>query len=60
MDSDRSDIVRMGFEGSNFLRCIVVVDAKLEIIGTANDPILPRNKAARSNRDIGELKRFDD
>jgi hypothetical protein len=50
----------VGFERCDLLRRVVVVDAELEIIGAADDPVLACNESSRSYRDIGEFKSFDD
>lgn len=60
MYDNGSDIVRMCFEGGDLLRGVVVVDSDLEIIGTADNPVLPRDETTGSNRDVGELKGLDD
>lgn len=60
MDDDSADVVGMGFEGGNFFRGIVVVDANLEVIGAAYYPILAGHEAASSDGYIGKLERFDD
>lgn len=59
VNSDRSNIVRVSFERCDLLRCIVVVDAELEIVGAADDPVLAGNESSRSHRDIGKFKSFD-
>jgi hypothetical protein len=60
VDGDRSNIVRVSFERCDLLRRVVVVDAELEIIGAADDPVLACNESSRSYRDIGKFKSFDD
>jgi len=47
------------FEGCDFLRCIVVVNAELEIIGTTDNPILPGDETAGSDRDISKFECLD-
>lgn len=59
MHDDGTDIVWMCFEGGDLFRGVVIVNAQLEVIGTADYPILARNKAAGSNGDIGKFKGFD-
>ena len=49
----------MCFKGGDLLGGIVVVDTELEVIRTANDPVLPRNELTSTNGDIGELESFD-
>jgi hypothetical protein len=48
------------FEGGDLFGGIVVVDTELEVIRTANNPVLPRNESTGTNGDIGEFKRLDD
>ena len=60
MDDDRANVVRMCFEGSDLFGGIVIVDTKLEVIRTADNPVLPRNESTSTDRDIGELECFDD
>ena len=59
MDDDGSYIVRMSFEGSDFLGSIVIIDPHLKVIGTAYDPVLPRDEAACSYGDIGQFECLD-
>jgi len=59
MDGNRPDIVRVCFEGCDLLGGIVVVDAQLEVVRTADDPVLAGNETTGSDRDIGELERFN-
>lgn len=49
----------MSLEGCDLLGGIVVIDSQLEVIRTADDPILARNEASSPNRDIGEFEGFD-
>lgn len=56
VNSNGSDVVRVGFEGGDFLRSVVIVDSHLEVIGTADNPVLASNKATGTNGDIGELE----
>lgn len=60
MDNNGADIVRMGFEGGDLLRGVVIVNSNLEIIGSADDPILPGDEATCPYGDIGKFERFDD
>lgn len=50
----------MCLEGCDFFGGIVIVDAELKVIGTADNPVLPRNESTGTNGDIGELEGFDD
>lgn len=59
MNNYGSDIVRMSFEGSDFLRGVVIVYTDLEIIRTANDPVFAGDESASSHRDIREFKSLD-
>ena len=49
----------MGFEGSNLLGGIIVVDSELEVIGPADDPILACDETTCPYRNIGELECLD-
>ena len=59
MDDNSADIVRVSFEGGDFLRGIVIVDTDLKIIRTAHDPILAGDEPPCSHGDIGELESLD-
>ena len=52
MNDNGAYVVRMGFKGGDSFRGIVIIDSDVEIIGAANNPILPRYEAACSNRDV--------
>ena len=60
MYSYRADIVGVCFEGGDFLAGVVVVDAELEVIAAADDPVLAGDEAAGADGDVGELEGFDD
>ena len=60
VDYDGTDVVGVGLEGGDLLGGIVVIDAELEVITTADDPVLAGNEAAGSDGDIGELESLDD
>ena len=59
MDDNGTDIVWMCFERGDLFRGIVVVDSKLEVIRTTDNPVLARNEAPCPYRDICKLKRLD-
>lgn len=59
VDCNRSDIVWMSFKGGYLFGGIIVVNAKLEVIRTADDPVLARNETTGSDRDIGDFESFD-
>lgn len=59
MNNYGSDIVRMSFEGGDFLRGVVIVYADLEIIRTANDPVFAGDESASSHGNVGEFKSLD-
>ena len=59
VDGDRSNVVGMGLERSDFLGCIVVVDTELEVVRTANNPVLAGNEASSSYGNIGEFEGFN-
>lgn len=48
------------FKGFDFLAGIPIDHSELEVIASANDPILPLNESASPHGDIGELEGFDD
>ncbi len=58
--NDGADVVRVRLEGGDLLRGVVVVYAQLEVVGSADDPVLARYKATRAHGDIGQLEGFDD
>ena len=60
VDGDGADVVRVGLEGGDFLAGVVVVDAELEVIAAADDPILAAHEAAGAHGDVGQLEGFDD
>ena len=60
MYHDRTDVVRVRLKGCDLLACVVVVDAQLEVIAAAYNPVLARNEAACSDRNIGELEGLND
>lgn len=60
MDGDRSDVVRVRLKRSDLLRGVVVVDTQLKVVGTADNPVFPRNKSTGSDGDIGKFKGLDD
>ena len=60
MHSNSADVVWVGFKGGDLLGGVVVVDSQLEIIGAADDPVLPCDEAAGTNGHIGELEGLDD
>lgn len=60
MNGNRTDVVRVRFEGRDLFGGVVVVDTELEVIRTANNPVLPCDESTGADRDIGELECFDD
>ena len=60
VDGDGTDVVRVGLEGGDFLTGVVVVDAELEVIAAADDPILAAHEAAGAHGDVGQLEGLDD
>lgn len=60
MDYNGTDVIGVGLEGGNLLGGVVVVDTELEVITTADDPVLTGDEAAGSDGDIGELEGLDD
>jgi hypothetical protein len=53
MHGNRTNIIRMGFEGCDFLRSEIVVYPQLEVIGACNEPILELVNAKSSGRSGG-------
>lgn len=49
----------MSFKGGYLFGGIIVVYAKLEVIRTADNPVLARNETTGSDRDIGDFESFD-
>ena len=60
VNGNRTNIVRVCFEGCNLFGGVVVVDTELEVIWTADNPVLPRDESTGTDRDIGKLECFDD
>ena len=60
MYHDRANVIGMRLEGCNLLACVVVVDPQLEVIATANNPVLARNEATCSYGYIGEFEGLND
>lgn len=59
MNDDGANVVRVSFEGGNLLGSVVIVYSQLEVIRTANNPVLAGNEAARPYWDICKLKGLD-
>ena len=49
----------MRLKGCDLFGGVIIVDTELEIIGAANNPILPGNKTTSSNGNVGEFESFD-
>lgn len=60
MNDDSADIVGMSFKSSYLFGSVVVVDSKVEVIGTDDKPVLSGDKTTGSYRDIGNFERLDD
>ena len=60
MDHNGTDVVWMCFEGCNLLGGVVVVDAELEVIAAADDPVLAGDKAAGAHGHVGQFEGLDD
>ena len=60
MYGDGANVVRVGFEGCDFLACIVVIDTELEVVAAADNPVLTADEATCSHGDIGEFEGFND
>ena len=54
------NVIWMRLERCDLLACVVVVDSQLEVIATANNPVLARNEAACSYGNIGEFEGLND
>ena len=59
MDDERANVVRVRLERRDLFRGVVVVDAELEVVGTAGDSVLAGNEAPCPEGDIGEFECFD-
>ena len=60
VDCNRANVVWVRLERGYLFGGIVVVDANLKVIRTADDPVLPGDETASSHRDIGEFEGSDD
>lgn len=60
VDGDGADVVRVGLEGGDFLGGVVVVDAELEVVAAADEPVFARDEAARADGDVGQFEGLDD
>ncbi len=60
MDNNGADVVGVGFEGCDFFGGVVVVDAELEVVASADDPVFAGDEAAGADGDVGEFEGFDD
>lgn len=59
MDHNSTNVIRVSLECCDLLGCVVIIDAKVEVIGAAYNPVLPSDEAASANRDICEFEGFD-
>lgn len=59
VDDNRPDVIWMRFKRCDLLGGVIVVDAELKVIGTADNPIFSGNEPASSDRDISKLKCLD-
>jgi hypothetical protein len=50
----------VSFEGGDLFGGVVIVNTELEVIRTADNPVLPRNESTGADGDIGEFECFDD
>lgn len=57
---DCAYVVGVCFEGGDLLAGVVVVDAELEVIAAADDPVLAGDEATCSHGDVGEFEGLDD
>lgn len=60
VNGNGADVVGMRLERGDLFGRVVVVDSHLEVIGTANNPVLPCDEPAGTNGDIGEFESLDD
>jgi hypothetical protein len=60
MHDDRAYVVGVRLEGGDFLGGVVVVDAELEVVTAADDPVLAGYEASRADGNIGQFEGFDD
>ncbi len=56
---NRTNVIGVGLEAGDLLGSIVVDNAQLEIVRPSDNPVLPRDEATSSNRDIGQFKGLD-
>lgn len=60
MDGNGTNVVRVSFEGGDLLGGVIVIDAELEVVRAADNPVLARDESTGTDRNIGKLKCFDD
>lgn len=60
VNNNGSDIVWVCFEGGGLLGCVVVVDSHLEVITSADDPVLSSNEPTGADRYVCQLECLDD
>ena len=53
VDGDGADVVRVGFEGGDFFAGVVVVDAELEVVAAADEPVFAGDETAGADGDVG-------
>lgn len=59
MDCETSDVVWVRLESRDLFVGVVVEDAKLEIIGARDEPVLAGDEADATHGDLRDLKRLD-
>lgn len=58
MNRQASNVVRMGLKRSNFLHCIIVENAQLEVIRSSHKPVLSCNELDTAHRHFRDFKRL--
>jgi len=59
VNGEASNVIRVSFERCHFLSCVVVEDSEMEIVRTANEPILARDEPDTSYWYFGNFKSLD-
>lgn len=56
MHGEASNVIRMGFKRRDLLVGVVVEDAKLVVVRSGNEPVLPRDELGASHRHFSNLE----
>src|SRR5689334_5073252 len=60
MHCNTADVIWVCLKVCYFLACVVVEDAKLEVIAAADDPVLAGDEAAGAHGDVRQFEGLDD